>query len=279
VSTLAGPVHPLDEASLRRALVVDGGLWRGLEVRAETGSTNADLATTARAGAPEGLVLVAEHQRAGRGRSGRSWTSPPGAGIAVSVLLRPSPPVPVWGWLPLLAGVAMAEAVAGHAGLPATVPATLKWPNDLLVGGGKAGGVLAEVVGDAVVLGVGINVTTRAHELPDPVPGAPPATSLVLAGAVDTRREPLLVALLGGIGSWYARWTAAGGDPDRCGLRAAYLARCATVGRSVRVLLPGGDERAGAAVTVDGQGRLVVRGSAGADRAVAAGDVVHLRAG
>jgi BirA family biotin operon repressor/biotin-[acetyl-CoA-carboxylase] ligase len=200
----------------------------------------------------------------------------------VSLLLRPDPPVPAWGWLPLLAGVAMAEAVAGHAGLPAAVPATLKWPNDLLVGGGKGGGVLAEVVGDAVVLGVGINVTTGAHELPDPAPGAPPATSLALAGAEDTRRQPLLVALLRGIGSWYGRWGAAGADPDRCGLRDAYLARCATVGRSVRVLLPGGDELTGTATTVDAQGRLVVRGPGGgarADRAVAAGDVLHVRSG
>ena len=279
-ATLARPA--LDRAALRRAVVTGHGLWTGLDVVVRTGSTNADLIAAARAGAPEGRVLVAEQQTAGLGRAGRRWTSPPRAGLAVSVLLRPGAagdatgPVPVvrWGWLPMLAGVALAGAVGRVTGLVTT----LKWPNDLLVAGGKCAGILAEAAGEAVVVGIGLNVTLRAGELPEAPPGAPPATSLALAGAPGTDRGLLLRHLLDGLASWYAAWRAAGGDAGRCGLRAAYLAASDTVGRPVRVVLPGGQERVGTAVTVDGDGRLVLRDAFGAEHPVAAGDIRHLRA-
>src|SRR3982751_6751443 len=103
---------PLNEAALRRALLVPDGLWTDLRVVAETASTNADLAAAARQGEPEGAVLVAERQSAGRGRLGRRWESPARAGIAVSVLLRPGrAALDRQSWLPLLAGVALVEAV------------------------------------------------------------------------------------------------------------------------------------------------------------------------
>ena len=207
------------------------GPWARLELRAETGSTNADVAEAARAGEPEGLVVVAERQTAGRGRRGRVWQSPPRAGIATSVLLRPGEavagrgwsPVPPagYGWLPLLAGVALVEAVARLAELDAG----LKWPNDLLVGGAKCAGVLAEAVPGAspaqppaIVLGIGLNVTLRADELPENPTGLP-ATSLQLAGAAATDRDPLLRALLRSVADWYDRWRAAG--RRRGGQRAA----------------------------------------------------------
>lgn len=279
---------PLNPRLLRRALITPGGLWTKLEVHPETGSTNADVARAARDGEPEGLVVVAERQTAGRGRLGRAWESPARAGLATSVLLRPGrahpdrgwSPVPPtrYGWLPLLAGVALAEAVARLAELPAV----LKWPNDLLVDGAKCGGILAEAVPNgetrqppAIVLGVGLNVTLRADELPVAAIGLP-ATSLQLAGAVASDRDPLQRALLRGIGDWYTRWRAAGGDADGCGLRDAYLRHCVTLGREVRVLLPGGGDLVGTATTVDADGRLVVSTAAG-EHAVAAGDVVHLR--
>lgn len=259
---------------LRRAVLL-GGVWKTLEVVEQTGSTNADLAAVARAGGPEGQVLVAEHQHAGRGRSGRGWTSPPRAGLTASVLLRPGPavPVPAWGWLSLLAGVALARAVRETTGLPAA----LKWPNDLLVDDRKCAGVLAEVAGDAVVVGMGINVTTGVAELPPQEPGAPAATSLVLAGAAGIAREPLLVALLRELESWYDRWRAAAGAAEPSGLRAAYLAVSHTAGRRVRVVLPGGGSLTGEAVTVDPEGRLVLHLADGTARAVAAGDVRHVR--
>lgn len=266
-----------DRPPLRAPELPPGGLWTELDLRAETGSTNADALTAARAGTAEGLVVVAEHQSAGRGRAGRTWSAPPRAGLAVSLLLRPGTgpaPVPTrrWGWLPLLAGVALAGSVTRVAGLAAR----LKWPNDLLVGTAKCAGVLAEVAGDAVVVGIGLNVTQRAGELPESGEDALPATSLGLAGARTTDRDALLAALLADLAQWYGRWRSAGGDADRCGLRAAYRDRCATLGRPVRVRLPDGGELTGTAEAVDPDGRLVLATAAG-PRTLAAGDVVHLR--
>lgn len=259
---------PLPAAELRRALITPDSLWTAVEVRDETGSTNADVTTAARAGAPEGLVIAAEHQRAGRGRAGRSWSSPPGAGLWVSVLLRPGPvPATSWGWLPLLAGVALAETVTAEA----AVGTALKWPNDLLIAGRKCAGILSEVAGEALVLGIGLNVTTSAAELP---PG--PATSLALAGSRTTDRSALLISLLRRIAGWYARWRADGGDADGCGLRPAYRRHCGTLGEPVRVLLPDRRELAGTAEDVDRTGRLVLRTGTGVE-ALAAGEVRHLR--
>jgi BirA family biotin operon repressor/biotin-[acetyl-CoA-carboxylase] ligase len=272
---------PLAARVLERALVVPGGLWRRIEVRAETGSTNADVADAARQGEPEGLVVVAERQLAGRGRRDRQWVSPPRAGLTLSVLLRPgrADPDKGWdevpgtefGWLPLLAGVALREAVLQRA----EIDAALKWPNDLLVKDAKCAGILAEGIGDAVVLGIGLNVTTRPDELP-PVTGLP-ATSLQIAGARTTDRDPLLRSLLRGLARWYGGWREADGDAEMCGLLSEYRKACATIGRDVTVRLPSGADMAGKATTVDRHGRLVVRTEGGGERRVLAGDVLHVR--
>ena len=251
---------PLHEERLRRALVVPGGLWTELTVVAETPSTNAHLLDSARRGTAEGAVLIAEQQTAGRGRLGRTWISPPRAGLAVSVLLRPDVPARALGWLPLLAGVALVEAVRRIAELDAV----LKWPNDLLIGDRKCAGILAEAVPGAVVIGIGLNTTLREHELP-----RPDATSLQLAGAACYDRDPLLRAILRGLADWYTRWR---DDPGGCGLREAYVLHCATLGRRVRVELPGGHHLDGEATGIDLDGRLIIGGEP-----VAAGDVVHLR--
>jgi BirA family transcriptional regulator, biotin operon repressor / biotin---[acetyl-CoA-carboxylase] ligase len=293
----------LDAAVLRRAVVRPGGLWRAVEVLASTGSTNADLLARAAAGAPEGVVLAAEEQTSGRGRLGRSWVSPPRAALTFSLLVRPDTVSPARrGWLPLLAGVSVASAVRAAA----SVDARLKWPNDVLAGPAKLGGILAEAVGDAVVVGIGLNVSTEPGELPPPGPtpgGALPATSLrVLAAAGPAAtlaaaagpaatlpaaagngdRERLLTEILAVFEHWYQAWRQAGGDPDRCGLRAEYTRLCATIGRRVRVELPGGQLLSGLAAGVDPDGRLLVRVSSAAglpdaEVPVAAGDVVHLR--
>jgi BirA family transcriptional regulator, biotin operon repressor / biotin---[acetyl-CoA-carboxylase] ligase len=262
---------PLPVRSLQRALLTPGGLWRRLEIRAETGSTNADVAAAAQAGEPEGLIVVAEQQVAGRGRRERQWVSPPRAGLTLSVLLRPvDVPNKHWSWLPLLAGVALRDAVQRVA----EIDAVLKWPNDLLVGDAKCAGILAEVIGDAVVLGIGLNVTTRADELP-PTAGLP-ATSLRLAGAPGADRDPLLKALLRGLAQWYGGWRETGGDAELCGLLGEYRRACATIGRSARVQLPTGAELVGEVTTVDPDGRLVIR-SADVVHRVSAGDVLHVR--
>ncbi|MGY1673515.1 biotin--[acetyl-CoA-carboxylase] ligase [Geodermatophilus sp. SYSU D00710] len=258
---------PLDAAALQAALVRDSRLWRALEVVEETGSTNAVLAGRAADGEPEGTVLVAEHQSAGRGRLDRTWVSPPRAGLTVSVLLRPDVPAARRGWLPLLTGVALAEAVGEVAG----VRTSLKWPNDLLAAdGAKLAGILAEASSGAVVVGTGLNVTTRREELP------PTGTSLsvVTGGPVD--RGPLLLTFLRGLERRYLAWTAALGDPVASDLARDYLAWSSTVGADVVVTLPDGSEVAGSVTAVDWDGRLVLSTATGTVE-LATGDVQHVR--
>ncbi|MFI5532270.1 biotin--[acetyl-CoA-carboxylase] ligase [Kitasatospora sp. NPDC051853] len=264
---------PLDQAGLRRDLLVPGALWTALDVVAETGSTNTDLAARAKEGAPEGAVLVAEEQTAGRGRLERQWSAPARSGLFLSLLLRPKDvPVDRYGWLPILVGVAAAGALNRIAG----VETGLKWPNDLqaVVGGEerKLGGILTELADGAVVVGLGLNVSLREDELP-----VPTATSLALAGAEVTDRETLLRALLRAFAELYGEWVHTAGDPHASGLLPAYAARCTTLGRQVKVQLPGDRELLGEAVAVDGDGRLVVRTPDGSRHPVAAGDVVHVR--
>jgi len=269
---------PLNAVALRRALVRNGGhegLWRAVDVVQHTGSTNSDLVALATEGkAEEGTVLVAEEQDAGRGRLDRQWTAPARSGLFFSVLLKPTGvPVERWGWLPLLTGVATATALSRAAG----VDTALKWPNDLLVTvdgqARKTGGILAERAGpDAVVVGIGINVTLREDELP--VPGA---GSLALAGATTTDRDTILRAVLRSLGQWYEKWRSVGGDPARSGLQDTYAAGCATLGRVVRAELPGDKSITGEAAAVDGDGRLVLATAEGVQQPVGAGDIVHLR--
>ncbi|MDH6136899.1 BirA family biotin operon repressor/biotin-[acetyl-CoA-carboxylase] ligase [Kitasatospora sp. MAA4] len=264
---------PLDADALRRDLVLPGSLWTALDVVTETGSTNSDLTARAIAGAPEGAVLVAERQSAGRGRLDRQWTAPARSGLFFSLLLRPTVPRERLGWLPILVGVAAAGAISRVGG----IEVGLKWPNDLQVtvdgGERKLGGILTELTGEAVVAGLGLNVSLRADELP-----VPTAASLALAGAEVTERTTLLRAVLRQFAELYGEWQAAAGDPHASGLLPAYAARCTTLGRQVLVQLPGDRELRGEAVAVDGDGRLVVRKADGTRQPVGAGDVVHVRA-
>ncbi|MFG2215052.1 MULTISPECIES: biotin--[acetyl-CoA-carboxylase] ligase [unclassified Streptomyces] len=264
---------PLNVPALRRGLLRPGGLWTSLDVVETTGSTNSDLARRAATGLDEGAVLIAEEQTAGRGRLDRTWTAPARSGLFFSVYLKPGDvPAERWGWLPLLTGVAAATGLARSAG----VDTALKWPNDLLVtvegAERKAGGILAERAGDGVVVGMGVNVSLRADELP-----APTAASLALAGAVSADRETLLRGVLRSLEHWYGQWRAADGDAAASGLQEAYAAGCATLGRTVRAQLPGDRTLTGEAVAIDGDGRLVLSTGNGLQEPVSAGDIVHLR--
>lgn len=263
----------IDEGALRAAVL--GGFWTGLDVAASTGSTNADLLARADdPGSGEGQVLVAEQQTAGRGRLGRGWTSAPGESLTFSVLLRPATVPPARrGWLALLAGVAVATAVRSVT----SVDAVLKWPNDVLVGERKLAGILAEQShdGSAVVIGIGLNVATPADALPVSPTGLP-ATSLLVEGA-SVSREALLTEILRQLDQWYVA-VRADPDPVRAGLLDAYRPLCVTLGRAVRVELPGGRVLTGVAQDVDDEGRLLIADNSGdVVASVSAGDVIHVR--
>jgi BirA family biotin operon repressor/biotin-[acetyl-CoA-carboxylase] ligase len=255
---------PLDTARLRRGLTAP---WTAVEVVDATGSTNADLID-----APAGTVRAAEFQDAGRGRLDRSWTSPPRAGLIFSAVVAPPVTPSAWGWLPLLTGVAVCDAVRELTGLAVG----LKWPNDVLVDERKLAGILVQASGPRAVIGVGLNVTTTAAEL-----GLDTATSLALAGAGDVDRSQLLAEILVQLGNHYQQWTHASGDAAASGLADTYRSRCTTIGRSI-IVTTGAGERPGTAVGVDDRGRLRVRWESAdmdelTEQAIAAGDIVHVR--
>lgn len=251
-----------------------------LIVAPQTGSTNTDLVALA-ASEPleEFTVLVTGSQTAGRGRLGRVWVAPAGKSLAISVLLTPVAPdgsplgLEHFGWLPLLAGVAMTKSVA--AILPGK-SVTLKWPNDVLIGGKKVSGLLGELLPGAtsLVMGAGVNTALAADELPTET-----STSLRLEGAAepatsDGLADAVLAGYLDNLRQLYTEFLGNGADA----LRAQLNALCSTLGQEVRVNLPGDDDLVGIATDIDGSGRLLVmRGSDGVIVAVAAGDVTHLR--
>lgn len=266
---------PLDGQGLRRSLTdVADAPWSGLEVVEETGSTNADLLerirTSARPDSLDRTVLLAEQQLKGRGRHLRTFECAPQSQVLVSVVLRlPGIPPNLLGWLPLLTGVSVADALREIA----EVDAVLKWPNDVMIGERKVAGILAEVAGGPgapmVVVGVGLNVTQSAAELP-----VPTATSLLAEGAACTDRNTLVRAILRGLATRVHRWQGMRGRSPE--LAADYRQRCGTVGREVRALLPGGSEHRGTATGVDEEGRLLIDVGTGVVP-IAAGDIVHLR--
>lgn len=263
----------LDAEALRDELVAPHGPWTRIDVVDQTGSTNADLLAAAAAGAADRTVLVARHQQAGRGRLTRGWVSPPGSSLAMSVLLRPRISVAAFSWLPLLAGLAVVDALHDTG----STDVGLKWPNDVLLGPRqrKVAGILAETAASTddtpgVVVGIGINVSA----IPEGLDAE--ATSVAAEGGTANRAH-VLVALLRRLAVRESQWRAVGGDPDASRLRADYRSCCLTLGTHVRVELPGGEFLHGIAEDVDRDGRLLVLDRTGQRRAIAAGDVVHLR--
>lgn len=260
---------PLDVDRLRE-LLLDGGLWQQVDVVSQTGSTNADLAALAAAGSvPSGSVLLTTFQSSGRGRLDRTWSAPPGTSLAMSLLVVPADVSwQRWSWLPLICGMAVSEAIRRATG----VPAVLKWPNDVMVGDRKLCGILAEQVstphGPGGVIGVGINTDLTEDQLP-----VPWATSLLLAGASTRNKTTVAATVLRAFALLYDNWQH---DFDADALSRAYVARCATIGRQVRLVLSGQESVTGQAVAIDDGGRLVLRTEEGT-RVFGAGDVVHLR--
>lgn len=252
------PRPALDPSRLGRSLID----WRP-EIVESAGSTNALVAERAREGEEAGLVLVTEHQTAGRGRLDRQWETPARVALTFSVLLRPDLPPVSWPWIPLMTGYAV------HTALADRVPeASLKWPNDVMVGDHKIAGILVErvetPVGPAAVVGVGINVNQTGAELP------PQGTSLHEELGEEFDRTELLVQVLTCLHT-LAPLTS---TPEQ--LRPAYADVCGTLGRTVDVHLPGGEVVRGEALDLDQHGALVVGTDRGA-LSVSAGDVVHVR--
>ncbi|GAB3029733.1 biotin--[acetyl-CoA-carboxylase] ligase [Parafrigoribacterium mesophilum] len=248
-------------------------------------STNSELGARATGGQePEFSTVVTANQTRGHGRLGRIWVAPPGQTLAVSVLVTPVQSsgealgLEHYGWLPLLAGLAMTRAVVG---LLATTPpervegrptVTLKWPNDVLIDGRKVAGLLAELLpdGHGVVLGAGLNLAIPATELPTPA-----ATSLTLHGvAPEGILDAALSAYLRELRDLYAQFLRDGS----AGIRTQVSAACGTLGKQVKVELPGGEILTGTAVDIDESGRLRIKTATDAPlTAVAAGDVTHVR--
>lgn len=229
--------------------------FRDVRLIRETGSTNRLVAELAAAGAPEGVVVSADFQSAGRGRLDRAWDAQPGDGLLVSALLRPEAlPAERWHLVTAAAALAGRDACREVAG----VEPGIKWPNDLMVGGAKLAGVLAEAAGAAVVVGMGLNVHS----------GPPGAAVLDRVAGRRTSRGELLE-------KWLRSFDRLLGDWDAVAAR--YRRDCATVGQTVSVELGGGEMLKGLAEEVDRLGRLVVALPGGERRTVAAGDVTHLR--
>ena len=250
----------------------------------EVGSTNSDL--VARVNSEDGSswpdfsVIATDNQVAGKGRLGRDWSAPAGASLAVSVLLRPHTPAgrPLppesLGWFGLLAGLAMTRAC--NSVLPEGKRAMIKWPNDVLISGRKVCGVLSELVttpdGMALVVGTGVNIALAEDQLP-----VPTATSLAIEGA-HTSVDELLAAYLTEFSRITKVFVSAAGNVRSSGLLDQIRDECDTIGRSVRVELPSGENPVGTAIGINEEGSLVVEMANCAEPlVVSAGDVTHLR--
>jgi BirA family biotin operon repressor/biotin-[acetyl-CoA-carboxylase] ligase len=271
--------QPLDTQNIQRALSTRT-FGRTLHVLDEVASTNSKAASLAQQGAPHGTVVVAETQTAGRGRLGRRWHSPPGKNLYCSLLLRTMPEgdqQPLWlSWIPLIAALAVSRATQVLANLKPVV----KWPNDILIGRRKLGGVLCESSGlgtphAAVIVGFGLNVNIRQDDFPDELREL--ATSLAIEGQRPFERAALLAALLSEMESRCEAFLA-GAHED---ILNEYVLRCGTLGRQVVVELAHGQHIDGTAESILPDGSLRVTRTSPAGRShtldIRAGDVVHVR--
>lgn len=254
----------------------DSSIGRNIVRLASVDSTNAEARRMAGDGAAHGTVIVAASQGAGRGRRGRTWSSPAAGNIYMSIILRPSNTTALRtapGLVPLAAGLAAVSAIRESA-LPET---SLKWPNDIIARGGKLGGILLEArTGsqgmDHAVLGIGINANSSAEDFPEDI--RPASTSLLM----ETGRETDIDALVKEIIRWLSITLGplSTGDGQRAMLN-QYRAACSTLGQKIRAEAPSGATE-GIAMEVDEEGRLVMETSSGRI-AISAADIIHIRPG
>jgi BirA family biotin operon repressor/biotin-[acetyl-CoA-carboxylase] ligase len=254
-------------------LPLAGSIAPRLDWLSSAASTNDELVSRATGPArsewPHLSVVATDDQRRGRGRLDRDWVTPPGTALAASVLVRPSMPVVTYGWLPLIAGASMTRALRSLG-----AAASMKWPNDVLIGEKKVCGILSELLPDlsGAVVGAGVNIDMAAEDLP-----VVTATSLAVEGVRATVDE-VLGRFLGEFRTELELLDASAGDADASGARERVEAVCSTLGRAVRVILPTGRDVLGEATGLDSSGRLMVAvADSGGTFAVSAGEVTHLR--
>lgn len=233
-------------------------------------STNAKAFELAHEGGFHGEVIVTEHQTAGKGRRGRTWVSPPGKSLAMSVILRPEIPPARAAEVTLVAAVALAQTLRDSG-----VEASIKWPNDVQLGGRKVAGILTELSADVervhfIVLGIGVNLNAERADFPPDV--AELATSVSLERKAPVHRALFLAALLGKLEEWVERWSDEGFEP----VRAAWKGLASTLGQEVLVRTEGPRELRGVAEDIDEAGALLLRVGDRLER-VLSGDVEQVR--
>jgi BirA family biotin operon repressor/biotin-[acetyl-CoA-carboxylase] ligase len=267
--------QPLTAQAVQRALSTKA-FGRTLHVLEEVASTNSAVASLARDTTPHGTVVVAESQTAGRGRLGRHWHSPSGKNLYCSILLRAMPEreqQPLWlSWIPLIAALAVSRAVQATTSMKPSV----KWPNDILAGNRKLGGVLCESSGvgtdhACVIVGIGVNVNLRRDEFPEELREI--ATSVLIETGHPCDRAALLSALLGEMETRCESFLA-GNHGD---ILEEYLLRCSTIGRRVRIELARGEQMDGTAESIRPDGSLRIFRHDRTTIDIRAGDVIHLR--
>ena len=238
--------------------IISAGLpskyWR-VRVLPEVGSTQDllknELVST-------GDCVVAEFQSAGRGRLERKFDAVPGTALLFSFYIEPTKSTQ-WGWIPLLAGIAVAQTLNEETD---SITYKTKWPNDVIADSGKICGILCERYGTGIIVGIGINVSMEAAELP-----VPTASSIFIESGLELDRNVLLPALLTNFSGIFARWNS-GED-----LKSKYRALSQTIGSEVSVLLPDGLSINGRAIGVDPEGQLILESG----DLISVGDVLHLR--
>ncbi len=278
MTAIPASFQPLTTQNIQRALSTKA-FGRTLHVLDEVPSTNSQVATLAQQGAPHGTVVVAETQTAGRGRLGRHWHSPPGKNLYCSLLLRTMPghdQQALWlSWIPLIAALAVNRSVQVTANLKPTV----KWPNDILIGHRKLGGILCESSGlgtshAVVIVGIGLNVNIRREDFPEDLREL--ATSLAIEAQHPFDRAALLATILVEMESRCEAFLAgAHGD-----ILKEYVLRSGTLGRKVIVELAHGEHVDGTAESIlpDGSLRVTRISAAGQTQTldIRAGDLTHL---
>jgi len=250
------PRPPLDTVQISEKI---SRYWR-VSVVEVTGSTQEDLLNRVqRAEARTGDVLVTNYQSAGRGRLDRKFEAPQASALLFSFYIQPKRDQSEWSLLPLIVGLSTSFALSA---LDPRMSTSLKWPNDLLINGLKAGGMIAQSTGNGIIVGVGINVAMQESELP-----VAHATSLSLQNFGELNRNLILAAFLNEFANLLERWEA-GED-----LRHLYLERCSTIGAKIQAELPGGVIKSGVAVGISPNGELILEDGS----RITAGDIVHLR--